>query len=134
MKNKDQIKFESIEEQDSYLQNIPLKDLKDMEENLKFVSITQVDVNEEQAVNELDEQVMKITLKDLKVIVEEGLLEERELTIQEKVKLTGLSKEEIIKIETNKQKATLEQIIEYCKGLKIKYEEFLPDLFDKKVA
>ena len=68
------------------------------------------------------------------MIGQERLLEERELTIQEKVKLTGLSKEEIIKIETNKQKATLEQIIEYCKGLKIKYEEFLPELFDKKVA
>ena len=42
---------------------------------------------------------------------------------------TGLSKKVIKKIETNKQKATLEEIIAYCKGLQISFKDFLPELF-----
>lgn len=49
--------------------------------------------------------------------------------LKEKVAKTGLSKKVIKKIETNKYKATLEEIIAYCKGLKINFKDFLPELF-----
>ncbi len=53
---------------------------------------------------------------------------DKELRKQKAAK-TGLSKKVIKKIETNKQKATLEEIIAYCKGLQISFKDFLPELF-----
>ncbi len=53
---------------------------------------------------------------------------DRELRKQKAAK-TGLSKKVIKKIETNKQKATLEEIMAYCKGLQISFKDFLPELF-----
>lgn len=134
MKDRNNIKFESIEEQDLYLQGISLKELKDIGEDVEFISITQLDIEQEESVAELDEQVMESTLKDLRILVDKSEFAKQELSIEEKVKLTGLSEEDILRVETEKHKATLEQIIDYCSGLQIKFEEFLPELFEKKVA
>lgn len=53
---------------------------------------------------------------------------DKELRKQKAAK-TGLSKKVIKKIETNKEKATLEEIMAYCKGLQISFKDFLPELF-----
>jgi cellulose biosynthesis protein BcsQ len=47
----------------------------------------------------------------------------------EKVKITGLSEDTIEKLETRKEKATLEEIIIYCNKLHISFQQFLPELF-----
>jgi hypothetical protein len=47
----------------------------------------------------------------------------------EKIKITGLSAETIEKLETRKEKATLEEIMIYCNRLNISFQHFLPELF-----
>jgi hypothetical protein len=55
------------------------------------------------------------------------------LNLSEKMNKTGLNQEQILLIETDKSKASLSEIMLYCKGLSIKYADFLPELFESKV-
>lgn len=50
-----------------------------------------------------------------------------EVDIATKIGLTGLSKEEILLIETNKKSAVLGDIIHYCKSLNLSIIDFLQD-------
>ncbi len=49
--------------------------------------------------------------------------------MQDKIIQTGLNENTILLIETNKYRATLAELISYCKGLNISYRQFLPELF-----
>jgi uncharacterized protein YaaW (UPF0174 family) len=51
------------------------------------------------------------------------------LSLSEKATKTGLTQEQILLIETDKSKASLSEIMHYCKGLGIEYADFLPELF-----
>lgn len=54
---------------------------------------------------------------------------EQDLTIQYKISHTGLDENTILLIETNKYRATLEQIISYCRGLKLIIKNFCLNFF-----
>ena len=54
--------------------------------------------------------------------------------LTEKMVLTGLSKEAIEKLETQKEKATLEEIMIYCSRLHIPFKDFLPELFAPQIS
>lgn len=53
----------------------------------------------------------------------------KQTPITEKEKITGLDKVTILKIETNKLSATLQDIITYCQKLQIPFNEFIPELY-----
>lgn len=77
---------------------------------------------------DISEKIQKLSLKKLRSL--QG--KERILvtpTLEDKVIITGLSQEIINKLETQKEKATLEEIMTYCSRLKIPFREFLPELF-----
>lgn len=49
--------------------------------------------------------------------------------LKEKMLKTGLSKRTIQQIENNKEQATLQDIIIYCRSLNIDIQDFLPEVF-----
>ena len=55
-------------------------------------------------------------------------------TLAEKASITGLPQEVIQKLETQKEKATLEEIITYCNRLHIPFQQFVPELFAPQIA
>lgn len=50
-------------------------------------------------------------------------------SMQHKITRTGLDENTILLIETNKYRASLGELINYCNGLHLSYKEFLPELF-----
>jgi len=50
-------------------------------------------------------------------------------TIKHKSKITGLDERIIILIETKKEKATLEQLMIYCKKLHLPFKNIIPEFF-----
>jgi hypothetical protein len=73
--------------------------------------------------------LQKLSLKALRHLHQQALP-----NLAEKMMLTGLSKEVIEKLETQKQKATLEEIIIYCSRLHIPFRDFLPELFTPQIS
>ena len=57
-----------------------------------------------------------------------------ELSIEQKILLTGLDKWKIIRIETQKENATLKEILTYCEKLQIPYQSFIPELFSERLT
>ena len=51
------------------------------------------------------------------------------IPLEDKISKTGLAKDVIQQIEKDKGKASLEDIITYCKGLGIRFRDFLPEVF-----
>lgn len=78
---------------------------------------------EQEAIN-----LQKLSLRELRNLHKQALP-----NLQEKVVITGLSQEVIQKLETQKEKATLEEIITYCSRLRIPFQEFLPELFAPQI-
>jgi hypothetical protein len=77
---------------------------------------------------EMSDKIQSMSLKELR-----ALKKTHRLVVTpsraEKVKITGLSAETIEKLETRKEKATLEEIMIYCNRLHISFQQFLPELF-----
>jgi hypothetical protein len=51
-----------------------------------------------------------------------------------KMAKTGLTSQRILLIESDKLQASLFEIIQYCNGLNIAFKDFLPELFEPKLA
>lgn len=117
------------EQLDDFIQSLSIDDLK-----LSFIgSSIYTELNDDLKLvdefSETDENIQDLQLSDLRNFVNFVKFPEQDLTIQYKISHTGLDENTILLIETNKYRATLEQIISYCRGLKINYKEFLPELF-----
>ena len=104
------------EELDEMIQNMPLNELKEFVNDAFYNSIS-------------------ITVGDILAEEETFVVEEPWVpygmtpSLAEKMKKTGLTKESLLKVEQNKQKATLEEIIAYCRGLNISFDDFIADVW-----
>jgi len=133
---KTKIKFDNIDQQDDYIQSLSLKDLKKLntKNNLVFQNCGEIIPEtkfESPDVIAIDDYIQKLQLNELKKLFEnsKSLNQIDENVIIAKSKLTGLDKNVILLIETKKEKATIEQIIIYCKGLHIPYQQLIPEFF-----
>ena len=107
------------EELDDQIQNMSLTELKEIFEKARTINppITLGSI--------LEEESESLSL------VEEPSVPYGRPSLAEKMQKTGLTKESITRVETNKQKATLEEIIAYCKGMGKSIKDFLPELADE---
>ena len=75
---------------------------------------------------ESDFEIQNLPISKLKQISKP---EKHTYSVQYKITNTGLDANTILLIETNKYRATLHELMMYCKGLHISYNVFLPELF-----
>ncbi|MEM6317622.1 MAG: helix-turn-helix transcriptional regulator [Bacteroidota bacterium] len=128
-----------IEEMEDKIHSMSVAELKEMVKKVEFVpvNIDPSELPEEEPEPEWVDTIQSMSVAELKEVFKNGnsitvgelLAEDDSPILKEKVHKTGLSQVVIQQIETNKYKATLEEIIAYCKGLKISYQDFLPELF-----
>ena len=122
--------YQTTEQTDNDIQSLSIEDLKTSFIG-EFVPIGIA--NENIAITdeyiETDEEIQNLQIDELRNFVMSAKQKEQKDTIQYKITQTGLNENTILLIETNKYRATLEQLISYCKGLRISYKEFLPELF-----
>ncbi len=115
----------TIEQQDDFIQSLSVLDIKkDLigEPVLRSKNAKSVD-------NEYlksDFEIQKLTINELKEL---SSLEKSSFSMKYKIAKTGLDENTILLIETNKYRATLAELMSYCKGLNISYRQFLPELF-----
>jgi hypothetical protein len=128
--------FDTVDEQDDYILSLPLKDLKGINKKNKFLFQNKGEIVPEPEFENpdlvaFDEYIQKLQLTELKKLFESksSIIQLDEVTIAEKVKITGLDRNVILIIETKKEKATLEQIMTYCKQLHIPYQQLIPEFF-----
>ncbi|MEZ4888104.1 MAG: helix-turn-helix transcriptional regulator [Chitinophagales bacterium] len=125
--------FQSTEEQDDFLQNLSVKELKNLSKQSKYLFKNEgVEVGNESLGNELmDDSLMNMSLSQLRHLRKNAATsKEDKHLIAVKSKTTGLSKAVIQQIESNKGLASLNDIMTYCQKLNISYKEFLPELFE----
>jgi hypothetical protein len=104
-----------------------LQELKKYESNAEFMMTTSG--VEEPAVEYFTKEaalVQQLSLHEIKNAVRQNITS---IPIEDKISKTGLPKEIIQLIENDKGKASLENIIAYCKGLGIRFRDFLPEVF-----
>ena len=124
MKNK---KFKNIEEESDFILDLPLKELKKYETNAEFIMTTSgVEEPPAEYLTKEAALVQRLSLNDIKNALGQNITT---IPIEDKISKTGLTKEIIQLIEKDKGKANLENIIAYCKGLGIRFRDFLPELF-----
>ena len=128
--------FDSVNEQDDYILSLPLKDLKEINKKSEFLFQNKGDIVPEPEFEHpnfiaFDEYIQKLQLTELKILFENKLsvIQLDEEAIAEKLTITGLDRSVILIVETKKEKATLEQIMTYCKQLHIPYQQLIPEFF-----
>jgi len=133
---KTKIKFTNIDEQDDFIQSLSLNELKKMNEKNQILFQNNGEIKPEAELENsnliaFDEYVQKMQLSELKKMFQNKPANKQidETEISEKSKITGLDKNVILIIETKKEKATLEQIMIYCKKLHIPYQKLIPEIF-----
>ncbi len=121
---------DTAEQQDSYIQSLSINELKTSFTG-KPVFTQNINENITIAENstETDKEIKNLQINELRNFVNTAKQKEQKYTIQYKIAQTGLDENTILLIETNKYRATLEQLISYCKGLRISYKSFLPELY-----
>ena len=126
----DNFTYETVEQQDDYIQSLNLDELKT---SFAGKSVFTQNANENITITddstETDEEIQNLQVNELRKFVNTAKQNNEKYTIQYKITQTGLDENTILLIETNKYRATLEQLISYCKGLKISYKSFLPELY-----
>ncbi len=125
-----------INKQDDYLQSLSLKESKKINAEGEFLFRGEGDFVAEPDIKDIDyctidELIQNTQLDELKKIFEnpEYIHQIDELAIASKARITGLDKNTILLIETKKEKATLEQIMTYCRKLHIPFQQFIPEVF-----
>jgi len=133
---KTNMKFKSIDEQDDFIQSLSLKELKKLNKKnqLLFQNNGEIIPEPEEESSDLiafDEYIQRLQLTELKKIFsdKQSVNQLDDVALGEKVKITGLDRNVILIIETKKEKATLEQIMIYCKQLHIPYQQLIPEFF-----
>ncbi len=124
------------EEQDDYIQSLDIARLHELERNSRVLfqngMSLQADRNSEDLkYDSTDAYIQNLQLKELKELETDSHLLKKinETDLRHKARLTGLERDIILLIETEKEKATLEQILTYCNTLHIPYNQILPELF-----
>ncbi|MCF8365008.1 MAG: hypothetical protein K9H16_04460 [Bacteroidales bacterium] len=122
--------------QDDSIQSLSLKELKELiiEDEFLFPSkgdFVSKSYPEENDYRTIDELIQNTQLAELKKIFKDQELTHQadELAIATKASITGLDKNTILLIETKKEKATLEQIMTYCRKLHIPFQQLIPEIF-----
>jgi len=135
MMNTKEKNIDMIEEKDSLIQNMLIKDLRNLNNKSTFLF-----KNDSEGLNSsfdnfdlssIDEYIQNLQLDELKKIINNSIFLNNiyDESLQHKVKITGLDRNIILLIENKKEKATLEQLITYCNKLNIPYKQFLSELF-----
>ena len=127
---------QELDKQAETLQNMSLKELKSVFSGSKtYVTASEpaeaerLTYKDEMELTEEELMLQSMSLKEVKALFK------RPKALAEKTAKTGLSETAIKRIEHNHKKATLEEIIAYCQGLKISFQDFMPELFtDLKVG
>ena len=121
---------QELDKQAEILQNMSLKELKSVFSGDKtYVTASEPTEAEKLAYKDemefTEEELMlqNMSLKEVKALFKNSK------AIAEKTAKTGLSEKAIKRVEENRKKATLEEIIAYCQGLKISFQDFIPELF-----
>ena len=122
--------YKTTEQQDNFIQSLSIDELKTSFVG-KSIAIQKADENIASFDDYLDtdNEIQNLQINELRNFVNITKQKEEKQTIQYKITHTGLDENTILLIETNKYRATLEQLINYCNGLKISYKHFLPELF-----
>lgn len=117
--------YETPEKQDDFIQSLDISDIK---RDLigKSILKTKNDIDEHNEYLDTDFNIQNLTIEELKQLSKK---EKSNISIQYKIVQTGLDENTILLIETNKYRATLEELMCYCNGLNISYRKFLPELF-----
>ena len=116
----------TIEEQEQLFQSMSVKELLELEKQIEWKTYHNVhekhyEIDEDYALEtSMVKEAVAPSLKKL-------------LNLSEKANKTGLTQAQILLIETDKSKASLAEIMRYCKGLGIEYADFLPELFEKGI-
>ena len=76
----------------------------------------------------LTDAFYNISLAELKNIPTTSINVEN-LSLEQKVLITGLENWVIIRLETQKENAALKEIITYCEKLNIPFDRFVPEIF-----
>lgn len=113
-------------EQDEKIQQLSVADLNNMFEKASAITVETVSPPLQEKYSEEEEVIQNMPLSQLKKLVEK---EFSNASIDEKITKTGLSETAIRQIESNKYNATLKEIIAYCRGLKIRFQDFVPEFF-----
>lgn len=114
----------TIEEQENLLQSMSVKELLKLEESVEWKTNPHNDDETYGVDIEFSVQgtlVQKPPAPDLKKLI----------GIKTKIEKTGLTQAQIMLIETDKSKASLSEIMLYCKGLNIEFVDFLPELYEQ---
>jgi len=119
---------ENLVEQDEKIQKLSISALNAMFEKASAIQIDSVVADSKEGYLVHDEMIQNMPLKNLKNLVEASF---SSVSIDQKIAKTGLSENAIRQIESNRYRATLEEIIAYCKGLKIQFKDFVPEFFAK---
>ncbi len=117
--------YETPEKQDDFIQSLNISEIK---ANLigKSVLKAKTEAAEPDESNKIDFEIQNLSVSELKNLSKGDT---QKNSIQYKIIQTGLDENTILLIETNKYRATLQELISYCKGLNISYKKFLPELF-----
>jgi DNA-binding Xre family transcriptional regulator len=125
----------NLEKEATNIQKLPLKQLRKVVKNsvllFKNNGEIQAPAEEDDILVEkefVSAKIQKLSLRELR-----ALRNKNSINLTEKVTITGLSQEVIQKLETQKEKATLEEIVTYCRSLHIPFKDFLPELFVQHV-
>ena len=122
--------YETAELQDGYIQSLSIEELKtSFIGKPVFTQSSDENIVTGDQVLETDEEIQNLQINELKNFVNKTKQINEKDTIQYKIIQTGLNENTILLIETNKYRATLEQLISYCNGLEISYKDFLPELY-----
>jgi len=126
--------YETPEEQDDLIQSLSISDLK---ANLIGKSVFKGkpdNVAIQEDYSDLDFELQNLTIDELKQLAVKSVNNFEKYPIRYKIVQTGLDANTILLIETNKYRATLQELMLYCKGLNISYKSFLPELFKTEMV
>ncbi len=120
-----------IEKQATNIQKLPLKQLRKVVKNsvLLLKNNGEIQAPAEEIDIPIEKEIISTKIQQLSLRELRALRNKSNINLTEKVTVTGLSQEIIQKLETQKEKATLEEIVIYCRSLHIPFKDFLPELF-----
>ena len=91
---------------------------------------------DEEYTDEAEDKWMQQNAEALKKMVDEFIPvpAPAALSTERKSAATGLDQATVLKVERNRKQATLQEVLQYCKGLDISFADFISDLLDQKQA
>lgn len=117
--------YKTAEQQDDFIQSLNVADIKSRIIG-QSIMVGKAGTENEEEYSETDLEIQNLSLNELKQLSKS---EKPTTSIQYKITQTGLDENTILLIETNKYRATLAELMSYCRGLNISYRKFLPELF-----